>query len=134
LRAGTIGVRTFQLEDALSAGRNFGCFFLFGVSQFYRTRCDSNIPEVSQSLNSSGGVRRGLKLVLPESDCEVIVGGSECDFTRCQSKLHILFSGPGNSKVGPTRKLDAIAVYEKDIRRGKRSSANAVTVGNVAGV
>jgi hypothetical protein len=134
LRAGTIGVRTFQLEDALRASRDFGCFLLLRVSQFHCADCYPNIREVSQGLNSSGRVRRWLNLVLPKSDCEVIVGGSECDFTRRQSKLHIPFSGPGNNKVGPTRNVNPIAVYEEDIRRRIRSSANAVTVGNAAGV
>jgi hypothetical protein len=101
---------------------------------FQRAGCYPNIRNVSQSLNSAGRVRRWLKLVLPRSDCQMIVRGSECDLTRCQSKLHILFAGPGNNKVGPTRKLNPIAVYEKDIGRRERSSANAVTVGKVARV
>jgi hypothetical protein len=134
LRAGTIGVRTFELEDALRPSRDFGCLLLLGVSQFHRAGCYPDIRDVAQSLNNSGGVRRWLNLVLPKSDCEMIVGGSECDFTRRQSKLHVLFSGPGNNKVGPTRNLNPIAVYEEDIRRRIRSSANAVTVGNAAGV
>jgi hypothetical protein len=134
LRAGTIGASIVQLQDAPRAGRNFGCLLVFGASQFHRTRCYSNIRKVSQNLNSSGRVRRWLKFVLPKSDCQMIVRGSECELTRCQSKLHVLFAGSGNNKVGPTRKLDPIAVYKKNIRRRRRSSANVVTVGNVAGV